>query len=298
MSLFRLLLQFLALTAGTAAITALVFAYREQHRRLAVSYSLFLGSLWIIVFAFGVNELSQLTADVELFLVAALGNSLGSIAYVFVAPSFYHAVLGTPMTSRLRRGYVAFDALLACFVIGLAWERYRGLAVIVLHSMLFVMVLYGIVLIALRYRHLAEASLRRAVRIFVVLSLVFFPPMYWEARPEEIAPLARNDWLDGVALPVYYLLLCALSLPFILRRVNRPAYSEKGAPTPYFLAEFGISDREADIVGLLTAGYSNKEIGERLHISPKTVENHVYHIYQKTRVGNRVQLLNLLQANR
>ncbi len=291
-------MQFLALTGGTASITALVFAYREQHRRLAVSYSLFLGSLWIIVFAFGVNELSRLTADVELFLVAALGNSLGSIAYVFVAPSFYHAVLGTPMTSRLRRCYVAFDALLACFVIGLAWERYRGLAVIVLHSMLFVMVLYGIVLIALRYRHLAETSLRRAVRIFVVLSLLFFPPMYWEARPEAIAPLARNDWLDGVALPVYYLLLCALSLPFILRRVNRPAYSEKGAPTPFFLAEFGISDREADIVGLLTAGYSNKEIGERLHISPKTVENHVYHIYQKTRVGNRVQLLNLLQANR
>lgn len=298
MSLLRLLIQFFALTAGTAAITALLFAYREQHRGLAVSYTLFLGSLWLIVFAFGINELALLTAGNELFLVAALGNSLGSMAYIFVAPVFYHAVLGTPMTSRLRRAYVAFDALLVFFVVGLAWERYRGVAVIVLHSMLFAMVLYGIALIALRYRHLAEASLRRAVRVFVLLSLAFFPPMYWEARPEEIAPLVRNDWLDGFALPAYYFLLCTLSLPFILRRVNRPPYSQEGSPTPYFLSEFGISDREADIVELLSAGYSNKEIGERLFISPKTVENHVYHIYRKTRVGNRVQLLNLLQANR
>jgi DNA-binding CsgD family transcriptional regulator len=250
------------------------------------------------VFAFGVNELVILSGAHRLFLIAALINSLGSIAYVFVAPFFYHAVLGIPMTPWTRRFYLAFDLLVLFFVVGLAWERYRGLAVIVLHALLFGMVLYGVVLVALRYRHLAEASLRRAVRVFVVLSLILFPPMYWEARPEEIAPLVRNDWLDGVALPAYYLILCALSLPFISRHVNRPAFARGGVPTPFFIREFGISEREAEIVEQLVAGRTNKEIAERLSLSPKTVENHISQIYQKTGVDNRRRLTNLLQANR
>jgi DNA-binding CsgD family transcriptional regulator len=35
-------------------------------------------------------------------------------------------------------------------------------------------------------------------------------------------------------------------------------------------------------------------IGERLYISAATVKNHIYHIYRKTGVVNKVQLLNLV----
>lgn len=198
-------------------MATLAGAYREQRRHLVFRYLLFLGSLWVVVFAFALNELSLLTGRPRLFLLAALINSLGNIAFIVVAPLFYHAVLETPMTPWTRRFYLAFDIIVLLFVLGLAWERYRGLAVIVLHSLLFAMVLYGALLGALRYRHLREASLRRVVRVFVVLSLVCLTPIYWEGRPEEIAPLVRNDWLDGVALPGYYLIICVLSVAFVLR---------------------------------------------------------------------------------
>ncbi|QXE18900.1 response regulator transcription factor [Clostridium sp. 001] len=41
-------------------------------------------------------------------------------------------------------------------------------------------------------------------------------------------------------------------------------------------------------------GLSNKEIGNKLFISPNTVKNHVYNIYKKVNVKNKVELINLI----
>lgn len=54
----------------------------------------------------------------------------------------------------------------------------------------------------------------------------------------------------------------------------------------------------AVISGSAMNGDSNREIGENLFILPKTVENHLYSIYQKTDVRNRVQLVNLIHGNK
>jgi HD-GYP domain-containing protein (c-di-GMP phosphodiesterase class II) len=49
----------------------------------------------------------------------------------------------------------------------------------------------------------------------------------------------------------------------------------------------GLTQREVEVLRLLARGLSNKEIAERLVISPKTVGNHVEHIYRKTGCSNR-----------
>jgi DNA-binding CsgD family transcriptional regulator len=56
------------------------------------------------------------------------------------------------------------------------------------------------------------------------------------------------------------------------------------------LSEFNISKREAEIIGLILRGFSNKEIGENLFISSETVKKHVSNIYKKLGVRNRLQL--------
>jgi hypothetical protein len=47
----------------------------------------------------------------------------------------------------------------------------------------------------------------------------------------------------------------------------------------------------------LLDGQTTKEIGDRLFVSVKTVENHVYNIYQKVNVKNRVQFFQLIRSN-
>lgn len=51
----------------------------------------------------------------------------------------------------------------------------------------------------------------------------------------------------------------------------------------------GLSDREAEVLGLLAEGCSNRVIGERLHISANTAANHVRSILQKTGCANRTE---------
>ncbi len=63
-----------------------------------------------------------------------------------------------------------------------------------------------------------------------------------------------------------------------------------------FLLEYKISRREEEVIQQLCEGKTNKEISEALFISLQTVKDHIYRIYQKTDVKNRVQLINLLQS--
>ena len=49
----------------------------------------------------------------------------------------------------------------------------------------------------------------------------------------------------------------------------------------------GLTPREVEVLQLVARGLSNKEIGERLVIAPKTVGNHIEHIYAKIGVSTR-----------
>ena len=53
-----------------------------------------------------------------------------------------------------------------------------------------------------------------------------------------------------------------------------------------------LSKREVEILIALSKGLLYKEIGEELFISSQTVRKHVYHIYEKLHVGNRIQAVN------
>ena len=50
-----------------------------------------------------------------------------------------------------------------------------------------------------------------------------------------------------------------------------------------------LSRQELTVLSLLAQGMSNQQISLRLHISPKTVKNHLTHIFAKLRASNRRQ---------
>jgi HD-GYP domain-containing protein (c-di-GMP phosphodiesterase class II) len=52
---------------------------------------------------------------------------------------------------------------------------------------------------------------------------------------------------------------------------------------------FGLTAREVEVLRLLARGLSNKEIAQRLVITPKTVGNHVEHIYAKIDARTRAE---------
>ena len=51
-----------------------------------------------------------------------------------------------------------------------------------------------------------------------------------------------------------------------------------------------LSDREREIFGLVSCGFTNEQIGEKLAISEPTVKTHLRNIYSKTGIHDRANL--------
>ncbi|MFI7067055.1 ATP-binding protein [Kribbella sp. NPDC050124] len=67
------------------------------------------------------------------------------------------------------------------------------------------------------------------------------------------------------------------------------AATERGAEQTKANEDYGLTDRERDVLVLLAEGKTNREIGAALYMSPKTASVHVTHILAKLSARSRVQ---------
>ena len=70
------------------------------------------------------------------------------------------------------------------------------------------------------------------------------------------------------------------------------------SPTPNTVtAEIELTQREQQVLGLVTEGLSNIQIGERLHLSHRTIEKYVSSLLRKTNSSNRAELVRFALQN-
>ena len=71
----------------------------------------------------------------------------------------------------------------------------------------------------------------------------------------------------------------------VLQRVRASSASHREAE----LIQSQLSDREIEVLKLIANGKDNAMIAGELHISPKTVKNHISNILMKLQIENRIQ---------
>jgi DNA-binding NarL/FixJ family response regulator len=71
----------------------------------------------------------------------------------------------------------------------------------------------------------------------------------------------------------------------VLQRVRASSSSQREAET----IQSELSDREIEVLKLIANGKDNAHIASELHISPKTVKNHISNILMKLQIENRIQ---------
>lgn len=96
-----------------------------------------------------------------------------------------------------------------------------------------------------------------------------------------------------ISLDFFYLALWSVvSLGVVLHYLTRlGTIPDKTTVDREFITRYGISPREAEVIELILKGYTNKKIGDELFISFTTARTHVSHVFEKTGVKSRVELV-------
>jgi DNA-binding NarL/FixJ family response regulator len=78
----------------------------------------------------------------------------------------------------------------------------------------------------------------------------------------------------------------------LLRRAGESVLQRRPGTNaiPPRLRQAGVTAREYEVLTLISAGLTNREIAQRLFLSPRTVETHVANLVAKTGVSSRTEL--------
>ena len=101
--------------------------------------------------------------------------------------------------------------------------------------------------------------------------------------------LVRTHPLE-IYLAIFALLFMALGAWLrCTAPATRPRKNSKS--TPRHSESLGLSERELEVLALIAAGQSNKEIARRLDVSPNTVKTHIGNLFGKLGVQRRTEAI-------
>jgi DNA-binding NarL/FixJ family response regulator len=81
----------------------------------------------------------------------------------------------------------------------------------------------------------------------------------------------------------------SLISPHIASKVLQRVRASTTSPSIAETIRAELSDREIEVLKLIANGKDNAQIAAELHISPKTVKNHISNILMKLQIDNRIQ---------
>ena len=107
--------------------------------------------------------------------------------------------------------------------------------------------------------------------------------------------LQYHIWIRDHSIEMYAGLIAAAFLALgvwagsrlFRRQPSAPAFE----PNTRAQSSLGISDRECEVLRLLAAGRSNKEIAGQLDVSPNTVKTHIARLFEKLNVARRTEAI-------
>jgi DNA-binding NarL/FixJ family response regulator len=109
------------------------------------------------------------------------------------------------------------------------------------------------------------------------------------------------QWLDYERLvraypgDIYVFLIAAAFLALGIYIGSRVIGGQKSEPfdgNPKAVESLGISPRELTVLQELAIGHSNKEIAQRLKVSPNTVKTHIARLFEKLGAERRTDAIN------
>lgn len=306
---FVFLLYILSFLSGFAGIILAVITYVKYKTRIIKSYIIFMIALTTILLGQTIIAYNIINIVKSLYLNTIL-NIASYVAVGFIIyflPLFAHEVVEKEWTIKKKFLFKATMLLpISCLLI-YHITPYKNLMNIVSSSILFLIIFYSVFFIYVNYKYIKNENLKRVLKIFLIITILFFPYMYLDTRSEQILILSRLFPYGLLSLPIFYMLWNLLSLYFAVKYLkdaideshnlnSKKDIVEVQNKQTEFFEKFNITNREKEIILFLIKGYSYNQLAEELSISITTVKTHVHNIYRKAEVKNKIQLIHLING--
>jgi|GEM_PF-4871632 len=168
---------------------------------------------------------------------------------------------------------------------------YACFAVILI--ILFATLIIGSLQIALHLRQIRNLDLKRALKTLALVLIVYIPL-------QTLLILLNGEWVYiMLSRNLLYLSIDIISILYAAKYffIQAPSIMDAITVSDSFVTKYAITPREREVIQLLLQGLSIKEVAAALDRSFKTINNHIYNIYQKTGAGNKIELLNRIKEN-
>lgn len=289
----------LSLCTATASYAIALLFYLKYRKRLIIDYTFLIVMLIFLVLSRMLEVYGILIQSSDNSLIYILTISIEKIGFalgIFFGPSFCFQLIGVTPGKKMWTLFRA--AAFLYMAVGCAEVLSHGTALSrFLHNGTGLVILFGTYITlcfqaAFRLESLANQHLNKILKFVFIVSLLVLPPsLYKYMRGLSYLPFHLENALALLGVGIF-------SIVFAFRFLNVPTFYSKGNLTDYFKTKYATTGREDEIVQQALLGKTYNEIADTLCISVRTVESHLYNIFQKTGVKNRVQLINLIASNR
>lgn len=299
-----ILAHVLTIVSGFIAAILGLLLYLKYRIKLIIYYTMVVFSCSFMATTTGVISYLSLYNDVGRYtLLRIIAFTIYEIFLVFMNYNYALFALGIinkPFTA-LQKIFAISPGLLILLQMGITYHYniVNGQPVIhpwvrgfyfwlIVGMFFFTLVIYSI-RIAVNLKNIANPDLSRAIKIMVLLIALYVPV--------QIAVFSSQDVIIRLYRNIFHFLVNNISIILAAKYffIKTPSIMNRIEIADHFCKKFAITPREKEVIELLLNGLSIKEISDKLNRSLKTIDTHIYNIYQKTGVHSKIELLNIIR---
>lgn len=300
---FIVIMHFIAISVGVITLSIVwVQSLRQKNMVLQwIFYADLMFTMNMILDAIRIYFSKNVaTMPQDFWLVLGFLMYLFSIVTIYTSAKLVSITIEKPLPTKLL--WIFCLASLAPIVEVILKNFLDTAMTIYIVRLFFELLLLGCVVYGVKSLPAASAP-HRPITIAFLAALVVYWLVYSLTNLVPGMPL----WFNRIPYTqIIYLVLNILGLVYLLKGIRIGAihtqdHDLQPQEIDYLKTlenEFALTNRELEIVSEIIEGNNNKEIGEKLFISPNTVKNHIYNIYKKAGIKSRYELIALITQSR
>ena len=232
---------------------------------------------------------------IPMFLNVIIGTAIGTLVYYFIYKVLVQLKNMPPVVAFAPTAFIFILQIVRTaifYVFGLPLTM-------LLYPFMISIISFYLFYVGMSFRRGIDKNWNQALQILInkmgIITMIFAPlSAIVYTSLHYLGKRGMNFIsLDFLFLAIWSIVSVRVVLHYLTRLGTIP---NRTRADQSFLDTFNISPRESEVLELILKGYSNKEIGAKLYISFTTARTHVSHIFEKTNVNSRMELVSKIMS--